>query len=249
VTANPSNGGSHQPDTGVVLVGGFGTRVRHLFPELPKPLAPVAGRPWLEWLLRYLRAQAIRQVILATGYRSEQISEFAARLRLPGLAVTCLRESEPLGTGGALVQAALATTAERFIACNGDSLLLAPLAALCRAAAVPSASGAVYAVEVTDTSEFGSIERSSDGYLTRFAEKRAGAGMVNAGIYDLRRDLLLGHAGRIPLSLERELLPESIARGRLFAVVGSEAPFIDIGSETALRHAPAFIDANRGWFA
>ncbi len=94
------------PIVAVVLAGGQGTRIRHLLPDLPKPMAPVLGRPFLEWLVRYLAGQGIGEVIVSTGYKAEVIEGHFARLALPGIRVSCVSEAEPLGTGGGFLQAA-----------------------------------------------------------------------------------------------------------------------------------------------
>jgi len=84
----------------VVLAGGQGTRLRRVLSDRPKPLAPVAGRPFLEWVLRYLRGQGVKRAVLSTGYLADQIRKFADELDLSGIEVSCVEEKEPLGTAG-----------------------------------------------------------------------------------------------------------------------------------------------------
>src|SRR5438045_3585477 len=84
----------------VILAGGFGTRIRHLSPDLPKPMIPVAGKPFLEWVIRFLGEQGVRQVILSTGYRGERIESYFEAHRVAGVSIDCVREVEPLGTAG-----------------------------------------------------------------------------------------------------------------------------------------------------
>src|SRR3954468_4657098 len=84
----------------VVLAGGLGTRIRHVLGELPKPLAPVAGRPFLAWVLRYLRKRGVARAVVSAGHGASQVEAFAGALRVPGLEVACVAEPEPLGTGG-----------------------------------------------------------------------------------------------------------------------------------------------------
>src|SRR5690242_21933905 len=90
--------------TAILLAGGFGTRIRALYPDIPKPLIPVAGRPFLEWVLRYWRAQGVRRFVISAGYRAEQIARFAAQQNVA--AASCISEVEPLGIGGAVRLAA-----------------------------------------------------------------------------------------------------------------------------------------------
>ena len=84
----------------VILAGGLGTRIKHLLPNLPKPMAPVAGRPFLEWVGRYLVKQGIQQIVISTGYLSEVVERHFENRPIPGVNIRCVAEPEPLGTGG-----------------------------------------------------------------------------------------------------------------------------------------------------
>src|SRR5438552_3578885 len=110
------------PGLAVVLVGGLGTRVRHLLQGRPKPLAPVAGRPFLEWVLRYLREQGLERVVLAAGYAADQVEAFAGSIDLPGMDVQVVTETAPRGTAGAFVYAWSASAREEanVLVLNGD---------------------------------------------------------------------------------------------------------------------------------
>src|SRR5688500_14525934 len=92
--------------TAVVLAGGFGTRIRHVLPDVPKPMAPVAGRPFVEWVVRFLGAQGVRRVVLSTGYLAEKIGAHFASGRVGPVAVSCVAETSPLGTAGGFLNAA-----------------------------------------------------------------------------------------------------------------------------------------------
>jgi len=229
----------------VVLAGGEGTRVRHLLRRLPKPLAPVAGRPFLEWQLRYLRRQGIERAVLSTGYRADEVDAFAGALAVPGLQVSCVRELQPLGTGGGFLHAIEHSELGQSgaLVCNGDSLVLAPLEPLL----AQSTDGALLAVEVEDASRFGSL-RTRDGLLEGFAEKRPGAGLVNAGVYLFRRATIARFPRKMPLSFEYDVFPALIGAGARIGVVPCKAPFLDIGTERTLAQADAFIRSNLNWF-
>src|SRR2546430_660103 len=116
----------------VVLAGGLGTRVRHLLADLPKPLASAAGRPFLEWLLRYLRKQGVERAVLSAGHHAGKLEAFAASVAIPGMSVSCVRESEPLGTAGGFLHAVRESSDAKsdLLVCNGDSLVLTDLAPL-----------------------------------------------------------------------------------------------------------------------
>src|ERR1041384_2523105 len=89
----------------VILAGGFGTRIRHLSPDLPKPMIPVAGKPFLEWIIRFLGKQGIGKVAISTGYLGEKIESYFGDHPIEGVSVACVRELEPKGTAGGFLNA------------------------------------------------------------------------------------------------------------------------------------------------
>jgi D-glycero-alpha-D-manno-heptose 1-phosphate guanylyltransferase len=155
--------------------------------DVPKPLAPVAGRPFLHWLLDTLAAGGIRRVVLATGYLGEMV-EAAVGAGHAGMAVSFVREEAPLGTGGALWAAMGCTEGERVFALNGDTWLGVDFAAMARAA--PEAD-LVFAVRpVPDRSRYGSVVLDGDRLVGLREKDGSGPGLVNGGTYLLRRGLL-----------------------------------------------------------
>lgn len=234
----------------VVLAGGFGTRISHLLGDLPKPLAPVNGRPFLEWVLRYLAGQGLREIALSTHHFAETVADFADRLSLPEVNLVCAPEAEPLGTAGGFLNAAASVTGphDALLVCNGDSLALGPLDVLFSCLDDASLDGALLGVEVADASRYGGIRRSDHDLLSEFTEKRAGSGLINAGIYLFRRELIASFPAKRPLSFEFDLFPVLIASRRRIRVVAVSAPFLDIGTETSLAEADSFILRNLSWF-
>lgn len=234
----------------IVLAGGLGTRLRHRLPDLPKPLAPVAGRPFLEWILRFLRGQGCRRIVLSIGYLAHRIEAYARECAVPGIALECVVEAEPLGTGGAFVHALrqCSAQAETVLACNGDSLALAPLAPLLDPVRAGSLDGAVLGVHVSDAARYGTLGVGLDGRLDGFREKQAGAGLINAGVYAFRRATVDRFPARMPLSFEYDVFPALIAGGARIGVNPAEAPFIDIGTDRSLDQGADFIQAHREWF-
>lgn len=234
----------------VVLAGGLGTRIRHLLGEQPKPLADVAGRPFLEWVLRYLSAQGVRRVILSTGFGAAQIQHFADRLDAPGLEIQCVPEPKPLGTAGGFLNAIDAAGDDwaQALVLNGDSLVLTPLAPLVDATG-SRGDGALFGLRVGDAARYGSLETDAGGWLRSFAEKRPGAGTINAGVYLLPRaavDLL--PRNKLTLSFEFDVFPQMLQLGSRVRVVECEGPFLDIGTEATLHEAGRFITDNAAWF-
>ncbi|MBI3879520.1 MAG: nucleotidyltransferase family protein [Verrucomicrobia bacterium] len=233
--------------TAVVLAGGFGTRIRHLAPDLPKPMIAACGRPFLEWVVRYLQRQGIREVILSTGFLGEVIEKHFAAQPVAGVRVTCARETEPLGTGGGFLHAAhtAKSAPETWLVLNGDSMVFADLAHVAAPLANPAVQGVVLGVAMDDVSRYGTLRSDGAGRLLSFDEKRPGAGVINAGIYFFRHALLAEFPAARPLSFETGVFPHLLARGVRLDVSATDAPFLDIGTPESLAQAERFIAENR----
>ncbi len=214
-----------------ILAGGLGTRLGALTAATPKPVLPVGGRPFLAWLIRELSRFGIDEVLLLTGHLSarvrEEVAGFGAHLPRP-VAIAFSEEPEPAGTGGALRLAA-PLLHDRFLLCNGDSLLAANLAPLLGAfmADPPEVQGRLLVRRLEDASRSGVIEAAGDR-VTAFRERplAPGPGLINAGIYALTRGI--AEAAPARCSLERDVLPGLAARGALRATQ-ADGFFIDIG--------------------
>lgn len=229
--------------TVVVLAGGLGTRVQHLLGGLPKPMAPVCGRPFLEWVVRYLARQGVRRVVLSTGYRAETVDAHFAPQPVRGVRVTCVGETQPLGTAGGFLNATRGAgeIPEAWLVLNGDSLALSPLAPMFESASQGGFQGALLGVPMPDAARFGTIEQDAAGALTGFREKQPGAGIINAGVYLLRHELLAEFPRRQPLSFEKDVFPAFTARGARLKVCVADAPFLDVGTPESLPLADAFV--------
>ncbi|MGO8701862.1 MAG: nucleotidyltransferase family protein [Limisphaerales bacterium] len=236
----------------VVLAGGFGTRIKHLLPDIPKPMAPVAGRPFLDWVLAYLRRQGISDVVLSTGYLSEFIETYYARNSPAGLKIQCVPEKPPLGTAGgflnACARAAFDQAISAWLVLNGDSLTVTGLEPLLRLSQDPNADGGMLAVKLADASRFGTLEADGQGRIVKFREKQSGSGLVNAGVYLLKNSIVEQVMKKRPLSFETELFPEWLAQGKCLRVVICEAAFVDIGTPATLFQAEKFVQNNAAWF-
>jgi NDP-sugar pyrophosphorylase family protein len=235
--------------TAVILAGGFGTRIKHLLGDLPKPMAPVNGRPFVEWIVRYLAAQKIRNVVLSTGYLAETIGKHFQPQPVKNIRVNCAPETTPLGTAGGFLNAIRgANNPEAFLVLNGDSLAPAPLDGFFQSLDDPQISGAILGVRVPDASRFGTILQNANGDLTGFNEKKPGAGIINAGIYLFRAATLEKFPCKSPLSFETEVFPSLISQGARVKVCVTDAPFLDIGTPESLPLAEEFIRANASFF-
>ena len=213
----------------IILAGGFGTRLRSVVNDVPKPLAPVEGRPFLAYVLDALVRQGYDHAVLATGYMHEKVEEcFGNKYR--GLKISYARELEPLGTGGAIVNALQYCTEDSITVLNGDTLFLANLGQLERFAAEKCTPLAIVLRAVPDAGRYGAVETAADGRITAFREKdpSAGAGNINGGIYRMQRHLLDGYAVGQQFSFEKEVMQQRYTSEAFYAYADG-AYFIDIG--------------------
>lgn len=239
--------------TAVVLAGGLGTRLRHLLGGHPKPLAVVAGRPFIDWLLLFLRHCGLTRVVISTGYRWELVHKHLSRLVVPGLAIRCVAEAEPLGTAGGFLNAVAGAglASDWWLVVNGDTLVLTGLARFVAAVRDARAEAGMVSVWVDNVGRFGRVLTDASGFLTGFEEKDgSGPGPINAGVYLFGATVLDRLPRRRPLSFEREVFPEWVTTGAVrVKVCEVRAPFLDIGTPESLAGADQFIQEHREWFA
>ena len=228
----------------LILVGGLGTRLRESLPRLPKVLAPVNGRPFLRYLLDQLEHAGVREVILCTGYRADQLqAEFE---RSPTtLTLKFSHEPHPLGTGGAVRQALDLIDADTFLILNGDTYLDAPLQPFLDWHRAQGFLGSLLLTHVADTARFGTVYTDTAGRIQAFREKEGQAvpGWINAGIYLLSRRLLEPLVSGQPYSLEKDLFPLWLKEG--LGGYPVRASFLDIGTPETLLQASAFFTGVR----
>ena len=196
-------------------------------------MALIRGRPFLEWLLLQLAEQQVGRVILAAGHLGGQIREHFSD-GFFGMEVLHSTEAEPLGTGGALRQAAARSVAERLLVLNGDSYTPFDLRRLGDLHAARRAAVTLWLAPVGERGRFGSVGVDRDGKVTAFGEKLDdGPGLVNAGVYLFQPEVVAGIP--IPSSLEHEVLPRLVGDG-LYAVIG-DSELVDIGTPESLAGA------------
>lgn len=211
----------------IVLVGGLGTRLRAVVSDVPKPLAPVAGRPFLAWVLDQLAAGGIRRVLLATGHMAATV-EAAVGRQWSGMEIAYSVEDAPLGTGGAVRLAAARLLGDAAHVLNGDTFLRYSPAALEQATRAAGAIAGVALAGVGDVSRYGAVE-VADGMVSAFREKGGqGPGLINAGSYFLTAAALDALPAQAAFSLETGFLHPQAASGGLAAFTATSG-FIDIG--------------------
>lgn len=217
----------------VLLAGGQGTRLHPLTLDLPKPMAPVMNRPWLERLVAWLAGQGVTRIIFALCHQPHVIMEHFGDGRAFGVAADFVVETEPLGTGGAIRNAARGLDGTLLVI-NADVVAPLDVAPLLRAHRDAGAQVSISLAWTVDASSYGAVELDNDGRVRRFIEKPSegwtGGAWINAGIY-LWEPSAVEHipAGRA-VSVEREVFPALIAAG--VPVYGQALPsyWLDLGT-------------------
>ena len=213
----------------VILAGGKGTRLGAITRTVPKPMLPIAGgRPFLDYLLEMIERHGYQDILLLTGYLGEAVEAVYGGRRIGEATVRVLRETVPLGTAGALTVAREALD-PRFLLMNGDALFDVNLRALEQASQQDGAMATLALRSVADAARYGRVIEER-GKVVAFLEKdasRPGPGVINGGIYVLKRDIL-DLVRDLPCSLEQDVFPTLVEqgqiRGREF-----EGYFLDIG--------------------
>lgn len=220
----------------VILAGGLGTRLRPLTRTVPKPMVPIAGTPYLEHQLRLLADQSITDIVLLTGYLSEQIEDYFGDGTGFGLSIQYSREPSPLGTAGAIRQAA-DKLADAFLLIYGDSYLPIQYGDVLERLADSGAAGVVtvYDNQHDDTGVTNNIAVDAQGWITRYCKDQPddpGLRYVEAGVLGLTAEVVKAiPEGKV--SLEQEIFPQLIAARRLRALITRQR-FYDIGTPERL---------------
>jgi D-glycero-alpha-D-manno-heptose 1-phosphate guanylyltransferase len=214
----------------IVLAGGLGTRLRAAVPDLPKPMAPVNGRPFLERLLDYWLAQGVKRFILSTGYRHEMLAaHFGASYH--GAAIEQVVEDRPLGTGGGLLLARGAVEATGpFLVLNGDTFFEVALEALREFHAAHRADATLSLFRTPQQGRYTGINVGKAGEIRSFGTGARG-GLANGGVYLMEGSLLEGGPWqpRSAVSLEEDILPFAVQAGKRVYGMECFGRFLDIG--------------------
>jgi D-glycero-alpha-D-manno-heptose 1-phosphate guanylyltransferase len=214
--------------TAIILAGGLGTRLRSAVPDLPKCMAPVAGRPFISYVIDDCVQQGITNFILSLGYKSEVITEFITT-EYPGLNVQYAIEAEPLGTGGGIKLACSKIKDKTVLVVNGDTLFKADLRELHSFHLLNKADCTLVLKPMENFDRYGVVELNQDFSVISFKEKQFyQKGNINGGVYMLNTDELI--QGNFPdkFSFEKDYLEKYVGKRRIFGFVQNKY-FIDIG--------------------
>jgi D-glycero-alpha-D-manno-heptose 1-phosphate guanylyltransferase len=216
----------------IILAGGLGTRLRGAVPDLPKPMAPIAGRPFLAHQMDHWIGQGVRHFVLSVGYRHEAIVEFFGD-RYRDARLTYAVERTPLGTGGALLLAARELPPdERVLLLNGDTYFDVNLDRLSAFAEQHDADWCFSLFRADQPGRYMGLQVEADGHIAALAHNDQAIGrLANGGVYLVHPRALRQTAldEGCPLSLENDLFPAWLAAGQRFYGMACEGSFIDIG--------------------
>lgn len=170
----------------IILAGGFGTRLSHLVPDVPKPMASVNGRPFLQYIFDYLLKNGVTHAILAIGYKAEIIERFFGHV-YHGIKITYSIEDNPLGTGGAIKKALEYCNNENVFIINGDTYFVVDLNKMKEFHTYKNSDLTLAVKHMSNFGRYGSVIIEDD-MITRFEEKKLTAqGKINGGIYLLNK--------------------------------------------------------------
>ena len=213
----------------ILLAGGLGTRLQSVVSDRPKPMALIQGKPFMEYVIRELRANGIDDIIFAVGYKGSMVEDYFGDGSAFGFRASYAYEETLLGTAGAIKNAARHMTGGEAFVLNADTFYRIDYGRLVDIKNEKGLDMALVLRQVPDISRYGEAVLT-DGVLTAFNEKNSAArpGTINGGVYLLTRELI----DRIPegkVSLENDMIPRWLAEGLRIGGFVNEGYFIDIG--------------------
>jgi len=213
----------------VILAGGFGTRLSGVVKDLPKALAPVNGKPFLNYQLDYLQVFGIEKVVLSVGYLHEKIIHNYGD-KYGDIDIAYAIEKEPLGTGGGLKLALEKVEGPLVFALNGDTFFQIDYLKLLNSHRSKESKFSLVLREVEDVSRYGCIERDENHRITGFWEKnqKSGAGLINGGVYVINKRFFLQQNLPDKFSLEKDFFEKVYKTEKIYGILCRQY-FLDIG--------------------
>ena len=219
----------------IVLCGGLGTRLRSVISDVPKPMAPIKNKPFLAFVLEYLKKQNISRVVLAVSYKYEIIQEYFGNSYL-GMQILYSIEKEPLGTGGAILEALNLINSDSCYVLNGDTFFDVNLDRL----KLDNSDICVALKPMKNFDRYGSVDIDNNSYISAFNEKKfTSNGLINGGVYLIKKHIFNSFNLPNKFSFE-EFFQENFLIFNAKATVFDDY-FIDIGIPQDYK---AFIDKN-----
>lgn len=212
----------------IILAGGLGTRLRSVVSELPKCMAPVAGRPFLFYVINYLRIQGIEKFIFSLGYKHEIIEDYL-KDQFSTLQYECVIEEEPFGTGGAIQLACYKATEKNVVIANGDTLFKINGEELFSFHIEQEADCTLALKPMKHFDRYGVVELNEKAAVSNFKEKQFyESGFINGGLYVLNVENFLSKKFPAKFSFEKDYLEKYYQQGKIYGII-QDSYFIDIG--------------------
>lgn len=228
----------------IILAGGLGTRLRSVVSDVPKCMAPVGGRPFLAWILQWLRQYEVNRIILSLGYMNQVVTDWINAENKEKTPVDWVIEETPLGTGGGIKLAMSKVESNRVIILNGDTFFNVNLNAFHTFSEKSGVPLSVALKPMKDFDRYGSVTLSADCRIMSFNEKKhCDEGLINGGIYCLDSHAELFDCKPCKFSFEKEILEPMSQVGNIAGYV-SDTGFIDIGIPQDYELAQTFLPAN-----
>jgi D-glycero-alpha-D-manno-heptose 1-phosphate guanylyltransferase len=217
----------------IILAGGFGTRLQEVVKDVPKPMAPVNSKPFLEYIFSYLKHYEIKKVVLSVGYLSEIIQNHFKN-KFDKIKIEYAFETEPLGTGGGIRLALEKCNTENVLVLNGDTFFDVDIKEFYTYYQYNKAAAALALRKTVDSARYGTIELNNDNRITNFKEKTENhvPGYINGGCYILNRNIYLKNTPENKsFSIEKDFFETKADDFNLYGYLSS-GYFIDIGIPT-----------------
>jgi D-glycero-alpha-D-manno-heptose 1-phosphate guanylyltransferase len=223
----------------VILAGGYGTRLKNVLTDIPKPMAPAGGKPFLWHLLKWISDYPVDKIVLSTGYKSQVIEDYFGKNFGP-VELEYAVEEIPLDTGGGLMNAISHLTGQDFFLINGDTYFPVDLTKLMLFHTERCGLISVALKKMKLFSRYGAVE-CNDDMIVKFREKRPClSGLINGGVYVVNRKLLMLSKYPESFSFERDILEKKAGTGDLRGICFN-SPFLDIGVPGDLKKAASFL--------
>ncbi len=225
----------------VVLAGGLGTRLKGVLDDRPKVMAPLGDRPYLDFLVSWLRRHGARRIVLGLGHMADVVQAYLAETDYSGIEIVTVVEPSPLGTAGAIRYLRPHVQSSPVGVMNGDSFIDVDLCRFVETHKTSGAAATMLCAAVADASAYGRVRIDAESRIQGFEEKTVGtqgAALINAGIYLFEEDMLNRIDELKGPSLERDVF-ETLPAGVLHAMQ-CDGDFIDIGTPERLASAAGF---------
>ena len=213
----------------IILAGGFGTRLKKVVKEVPKPMADINGKPFLHYLIQFYEQKGVEHIILSVGYLHKIIEDYF-KDRYGKVKISYVIESEPLGTGGAIIKSLLTAQTDQVLTVNGDTMFFVEPKEISAFHDEKKADITMVIRQVEDVSRYGSVLLDDNKRITGFSEKNtsSGKGRINGGVYLINKHLLLNKRFPQRFSIEKDYFEKDYSNTKIYGK-DCNGYFIDIG--------------------